>query len=48
MQVIRLAERFPPRPRPEIKFLSILQEAKKRNAAATADNKGSGGDTGRT
>lgn len=41
VQVIRLAEQFPPRHRPEIKFLSILEEAKRRNASASADNEAS-------
>lgn len=34
MQVIRLAERFPPRERPEINFLAILRDAAARQAEA--------------
>lgn len=30
MQVIRLAEQYPPRERPEIQFLSILRDARRR------------------
>ena len=34
LQVIRLAEQFPPRERPEINFLSILRDAAARQAEA--------------
>ncbi len=34
VQVIRLAEQFPPRDRPEISFLSILRGAARRNVGA--------------
>ena len=40
MQVIRLAEQYPPRERPEIKFLSILRDAAARRASAGTEGAG--------
>lgn len=37
LQVIRLAEQFPPRERPEINFLAILRDAAGRRAVASAE-----------